>query len=845
MTSYGTLSSNTMAYQSYPHKRHDSHEHRPSDRWRTVSRLGRSRRPLFIALCCVVSLIYWHTSTSAVIEPRILGEPDPHSRPIQRDAASHEEWRHRIERQLRQQAPAEEAYGRNKQKLQEVMVPIQNQRDTIGTIDQEPKPMEEQPHEDDVSQMYAAAPAVDNEKEPGQDHDRTIGKADKAKVENDDKHFYHNHDDDESYDDSAPKPDKKEKKKDKQVDLTDEERNSNVAKKEQQNSMSEHLEDLPKGPVEVQAELDPQNEQAAKLSSPDQPAKEKVIETESEAHLTLEETADSLPEIVHFTFEEVVKDMELEGWEDEWISDAYFDAEKWGKLEEPKIDFVYLWVNGSEKAFQTTKRPYEENSVLNDPAGKWIASHGTNRYRDWDELRYTIRSVEKFAANFKNKIQIIVNSVVGTEAGKQVPTWLNDEPATKENVQVLAQEEFFDSEKHVCLPTFNSLTIENQLFNTPSSTDYMYALSDDMLLTKQHAASDIVSPLFGPVMGFKTNAYNTVHPPTDADAARFGEKPFLIYTSWLLNQRFGERKRKGQGHFGHSLSRSLMREAIGSFPGPELQSACKRFRGEPGFQLYSWFVTFHYLIERHREAMLWSLIMIKSDLNGDGFLNWDERKSLIALLEQGMENESKTSFRKRNFYHVAQRLEKAGLEAPRVHTDHLWTSLDGPSALLNLDCSEFDVNECLAPGFSISKSDSFSPNPIFSSAVIFERVARTKPACGDCLLKLILNTTPSGLSPVLPDAEKNPREREIVVKALHRYRYVIAETNAQFVMITDAEQIESTLTSKYVHKKKELPGQLCLNDDVTTEEESELDMIQSAMNELYLGLFPDKSSFER
>lgn len=727
-----------------------------------------------------------------------------------------EEWRSRIEEQIGlQQAPQDSHVieGLYTPPQQETVDSPKNQQANKAPLDAV------RPH-DKVPVGDSAAPAHDP-------------------------HYYHAHDDDDSSEELQPMQEKKAGNPIPKVELDDEERNSNVAKKaEKHKDITENTDDLRKAPVAVQAELDPQNEQAGKLSSPDEPAKQKVVETESNEHLTLEETADSLPEIIHFTFEDVVKDMVLEGWEDDWIAHAKFDAVKWGKLEEPKIDFIYLWVNGSEEAFKSTKRPYEENSVLNDPNGNWINSHGTNRYRDWDELRYTVRSVEKYAGAFKNKIQILVNSVVGTDAGKQVPTWLKNDPETEKNLQVLSQEEFFDPEKRVCLPTFNSLTIENQLFNTPSDTDFMYALSDDMLLTRRHSASDIVSPLFGHVMGFKTNSYNTIHPPTDADAQRFGEKPFLIYTSWLLNQRFGERKRKGQGHFGHSLSRSIMREAIGSFPGPELHSACKRFRGEPGFQLYSWYVTFHYLIERHREAMLWSLIMIKYDANNDGFLGWDERRKLLDTLENGMQNEAKASFRKRNFYHVAQRLEKAGLEPPRVHTDHTWTSLDGPSSLQNLDCSEFDVNDCLAPGFSISRTDAKSTNPIFSSAVIFERVARTKPTCGDCLLKLVLNTVPSGLSPVLPSAKTHPEQREIVIKALHRYRYVIADTNAQFVMITDAEQVESTLTMKYINKKKELPGQLCLNDDVTTEDETELNMIQQAMNELYNGLFPEKSSFE-
>jgi hypothetical protein len=147
----------------------------------------------------------------------------------------------------------------------------------------------------------------------------------------------------------------------------------------------------------------------------------------------------------------------------------------------------------------------------------------------------------------------------------------------------------------------------------------LFALSDDMILGKPHYASDMYSPLFGPILGFKDNAYNTLQPPIDKDAERFGEKPSLIYTSWLLNRRFEARKSKGQAHFRHSLSRNVTREAITSFPRPALRSSSQRFRGETGFQLYSWYVFFHYITERHREALLWSYIMLRSDVDDDGY----------------------------------------------------------------------------------------------------------------------------------------------------------------------------------------------------------------------------------
>lgn len=364
-----------------------------------------------------------------------------------------------------------------------------------------------------------------------------------------------------------------------------------------------------------------------------------------------------------------------------------------------------------------------------------------------------------------------------------------------------------------------------------------------MLLGKPHAASDIYSPLFGPTMGFKANSYSTVNPPTDVDARRFGEKPFLIYTSWLLNRRFGERKRKGQIHFGHSMSRSVSREAIKSFPRPALQSACQRFRGETGFQLYSWYVVFHYTMERHREALLWSYIMIRSDLDRNGNLGWGERQKIMEDLEEGMARESEPGFRKRMFYHMSESLEAAGLEAPKVNVDVQWTSLDGPATISNIECFEFNVNECLAPGFSTSSSDENHINHVFNTAAIFDRVARQHPKCGDCLIKLLLNRVEKGLSPLLPHPESQAQKRKAVIKALWKYQYVIIDPDAFFVMITDAEQVENVLFKRLIKRRGKV-GQLCLNDDVSTEEETEIADVRKVMIRLLESMVPEPSSFE-
>jgi hypothetical protein len=372
----------------------------------------------------------------------------------------------------------------------------------------------------------------------------------------------------------------------------------------------------------------------------------------------------------------------------------------------------------------------------------------------------------------------------------------------------------------------------------------LFALSDDMILGKPHAASDLYSPLFGPTLGFKDSAYNTLHPPSETDAERFGEKPFLIYTSWLLNRRFGARKREGQVHFGHSLSRNVTREAITSFPRPALRSATQRFRGETGFQMYSWYLIFHYTMERHREALLWSYIMLRSDADDDGYLSWPERKKLLGDISEGMNNEPPEQFRHRIYNRVGKSLTTAGLEPPKVNTEILWTSLDGPVMIQDLDCDTYDVEDCLGPGFSIAASNAGARSPVFSSAAIFARVARETPRCGDCLIKLVLNRRRSGLDPLLPHATTKPKQRAMVVKALVKYQYTVVHPDAAFHMITDAEQVEQKLIDPLVTHNNSV-GQICLNDDVVTQDEGELDRLRRTMSRLFEGLLPEKSSFEK
>ncbi|XDG00429.1 hypothetical protein ABKA04_000044 [Annulohypoxylon sp. FPYF3050] len=568
-----------------------------------------------------------------------------------------------------------------------------------------------------------------------------------------------------------------------------------------------------------------------------------------------------LPDVIRISFEEAVKDIKLDGWEDEWFSSGYFNVDKHGPLAEPKIDFVYNWVNGSEDAFKDIRHSYELESPLNDREGKWISQHSINRYRDWDELRYSLRSLDVYAKGFVNKIQLLVNSVTngsydkeGKNMRPQRPIWLKNDENTNEHVQVLSHESFFREREKECLPTFNSLSIESQIYMTPSDTDQLVALSDDMFLGMPHAASDFYSPLFGHTMGFKPDHYNVKQLGGKDQIPSFGEKPFVYYTSYLLNHRFGERNRHVQAHFTHSVSRRVMEEAMASFPQPSAKGACERFRGESKFQIYPWFASFHYTIERFREALLWSFIMSRSDKNTDGYLDWAERQHILEAVEPGWRQlaskdvskpAAQSPDRDRMYYKLPQILQRAGLQPPQANINILWTSLDGPETIRNIKCNDFSVDKCFGDSFASPLSDATTRNPDFTASNIFSRLSYQHPQCGDCLIKFLLASQPRGLEPLLPPKNAKPHDREVIVKALRKYQHTIVDTDAmKFVMVKDAEQAETELLERTIRRGKVF-GQWCLNDDVMTESAQEVGRVREVMAQVFEDLWPGRGRWEK
>lgn len=131
-----------------------------------------------------------------------------------------------------------------------------------------------------------------------------------------------------------------------------------------------------------------------------------------------------------------------------------------------KIDFVLTWVDGADREWQEERRKYNPAKGADDSAA---------RYRDWDNLQYWFRGVEKFAP--------WVNRIYFVTCG-HVPSWLN---TAHPKLKLIRHSDYMDPEY---LPTFNINSIELNFHRIPELSDQFVYFNDDMFLLNAVAEED-------------------------------------------------------------------------------------------------------------------------------------------------------------------------------------------------------------------------------------------------------------------------------------------------------------------------------------------------------------------
>ncbi len=227
------------------------------------------------------------------------------------------------------------------------------------------------------------------------------------------------------------------------------------------------------------------------------------------------------------------------------------------------IDVVYMWVDGDDPAWQARKEQRHEQVSQGLPASPdagVLDEQATSqaRFRQHDELRYSMRSLELFAPWVRH-VYLVTD--------RQVPDWLD---LSNPRLTVVDHTEIFEPE---WLPTFNSHAISSRLHLIDGLSDEFLVLNDDVFLGRPVDPGKWIGPT-GQLLVHHTRTRGegvSVQPPDVPVAAR--------RNATALGQELdGLVPRRNLQHGPVPMSRELMAEVWSRWPDEMQRTAANPFR---------------------------------------------------------------------------------------------------------------------------------------------------------------------------------------------------------------------------------------------------------------------------
>ncbi|WP_210545326.1 stealth family protein [Rhodoferax sp. PAMC 29310] len=128
------------------------------------------------------------------------------------------------------------------------------------------------------------------------------------------------------------------------------------------------------------------------------------------------------------------------------------------------VDIVYLWVDGSDPAWRSKRLAAQQKLDTNQR--QQIAAHGDveGRFRDNDELRYSLRALDRFFPEHGH-VYIVTDG--------QVPAWLQAHP----QLSIVDHRDLIPAN---ALPTFDSAHIESYIHRIPGLSERYFYFNDDV-----------------------------------------------------------------------------------------------------------------------------------------------------------------------------------------------------------------------------------------------------------------------------------------------------------------------------------------------------------------------------
>ncbi|WP_424216813.1 stealth conserved region 3 domain-containing protein (plasmid) [Streptomyces sp. BI20] len=230
------------------------------------------------------------------------------------------------------------------------------------------------------------------------------------------------------------------------------------------------------------------------------------------------------------------------------------------------VDVVYTWVNDDDEAWRARRDAARAEAGIDTGEG---ADSGDVRFRNRDELRYSLRSLAMFAPWVRN-VYIVTDG--------QTPAWLD---TAHPGVKIVDHREIFTDPS--VLPTFNSHAIESQLHRIEGLSEQFLYFNDDVFLGRPIAANAF----------FQTNGVAhhfrspTAVPPGERTPDDEGYFAAAKNNRELLRREFGKVVTHGFLHAPHPLRRDVLAEIAERFPEEIAGTAAARFRSPEDYSVTS------------------------------------------------------------------------------------------------------------------------------------------------------------------------------------------------------------------------------------------------------------------
>ena len=129
-----------------------------------------------------------------------------------------------------------------------------------------------------------------------------------------------------------------------------------------------------------------------------------------------------------------------------------------------KIDIVYLWVDGNDPKWRAKRKRAAQALSASSLTSMAVFSNVEGRFRDNDELRYSLRALEKYFPDHGH-VYIVTDG--------QTPVWLR---ATG-GLTIIDHRELIPAD---ALPTFDSGNIESYIHHIPGLSERYFYFNDDV-----------------------------------------------------------------------------------------------------------------------------------------------------------------------------------------------------------------------------------------------------------------------------------------------------------------------------------------------------------------------------